>query len=205
MRWSITIQALCLLAALTLMNVTGGKNLCLAATAQDRVVQRLRQNAQASLESGDLAHAAGQLEQALTLEPQHKAARIALSHALIRLIEQLKLPYAWPFVDLGLLLVNEDEHDRGLGWLYRAVRNDPASPYAHYHYAKALFRQGASFEVKAELDAALKLDPGYGDAWYLLGRYYQKAGQENLAKETFAKFAEIKKNPLPSPFGVRRW
>jgi tetratricopeptide (TPR) repeat protein len=123
----------------------------------------------------------------------------------IRLVEQSKLPYAWPFTDLGRLLVNEGEYERGLGWLYRAVRNDPASPYAHYNYAKALFRQGATFEVKAELDAALKLDPGYGDAWYLLGRYYQKAGRAELAKETFAKFEEIKKNPVPSPYGVRRW
>lgn len=123
----------------------------------------------------------------------------------IRTIEQRKLAYAWPYADLGWLFINEGEYERGLGWLYRSVRNDPSSPYAHYHYAKALFQKEASFEVKAELDAALKLDPGYDDAWYLLARYYKKAGQEKLAQETFAKFEEIKKNPLPSPFGVRRW
>lgn len=125
--------------------------------------------------------------------------------AAIRLVEQLKVPYAWPFADLGRLLVNEGEYERGLGWLYRAVRNDPASPYAHFNYAKALFRQGTTFEVKAELEVALKLDPNYSEAWYLLGRYYKKAGQEQLAKETFAKFEESKKNPAPSPYGVRRW
>jgi Tfp pilus assembly protein PilF len=123
----------------------------------------------------------------------------------IRIIEQRKLAYAWPYADLGWLFINEGEYERGVGWLYRGVRNDPASPYAHYHYAKALFQKDASFEVKAELDAALKLDPGYADAWYLLARYYKKAGQEQLAQETFTKFEEIKKNPLPSPFGVRRW
>lgn len=125
--------------------------------------------------------------------------------AAIGVIDGRKIRYAWPYADLGRLLVGEDDYERGLGWLYRAVRNDPASPYAHYHYAKALFRKGASFEVKQEVLEAIKLDPGYGDAYYLLARYYQKTGEEQLAKETFAKFEEVKKNPPPSPFGVRRW
>jgi tetratricopeptide (TPR) repeat protein len=125
--------------------------------------------------------------------------------AAIRVIDRMKISYAWPYADLGRLLVNEDDYDRGVGWLYRAIRNDPESPYARYHYAKALFRNGATFEVKQELMAAIKLDPGYGDAYYLLARYYQKTGEKQLAKDTFAKFEEIKKNPAPSPFGVRRW
>lgn len=125
--------------------------------------------------------------------------------AAIRVIDQQKIRYAWPYADLGRLLVGEDDYERGIGWLYRAVRNDPASPYARYHYAKALFRKGASFEVKQEVLEAIKLDPGYGDAYYLLARYYQKTGEAQLAKETFAKFEEVKKNPPPSPFGVRRW
>ena len=125
--------------------------------------------------------------------------------AAIRVIDRMKLRYAWPYADLGRLLVNEEDYDRGIGWLYRAVRNDPESPYARYHYAKALFRNGATFEVKQELMEAIKLDPGYGDAYYLLARYYQKTGEAQRAKETFAKFEEIKKNPAPSPYGVRRW
>ena len=125
--------------------------------------------------------------------------------AAIRVIDRQKIQYAWPYADLGRLLVAEDDYERGIGWLYRAVRNDPASPYARYHYAKALFRKGATFEVKQEALEAIKLDPGYGDAYYLLARYYQKTGEAQLAKETFAKFEEVKKNPPPSPFGMRRW
>jgi len=125
--------------------------------------------------------------------------------AAVQIIDKLKIRYAWPYADLGRLLVNEDDYERGIGWLYRAIRNDPESPYARYHYAKALFRKDASFEVKQELMEAIKLDPGYGDAYYLLARYYQKTGEQQLAKDTFAKFEEIKKNPSPSPFGLRRW
>lgn len=125
--------------------------------------------------------------------------------AAIQIIERMKIKYAWPLADLGRLLVNDGDYDRGLGWLYRAIRNDPESPYARYHYARALFRQGATIEVKQELTEAIKLDPGYSDAYYLLARYYQKTGEKNLAEETFAKFEEVKKNPPPSPYGVRRW
>jgi tetratricopeptide (TPR) repeat protein len=125
--------------------------------------------------------------------------------AAIGVIDRLKIRYAWPYADLGRMLINENDYDRGVGWLYRAIRNDPESPYARYHYAKSLFRNGATFEVKQELMEAIKLDPGYGDAYYLLARYYQKTGQRQLAKDTFTKFEEIKKNPAPSPYGVRRW
>jgi tetratricopeptide (TPR) repeat protein len=125
--------------------------------------------------------------------------------AAINIIERTQARYAWPYADLGQLLCKEGEEERGLNWLYRAVRHDPTSPYAHYHYAKALFRKEATHEVKQELLAAIRLDPGYADAHYLLARYYQKTGAAQLAKEAFARFEEIKKNPAPSPYGVRRW
>ena len=131
------------------------------------------------------------------------AAKRELQEA-VRVIDRLKVRYAWPYADLGRLLVNEDDFDRGVGWLYRAIRNDPESPYARYQYAKALFRKEATSEVKQELTEAIRLDPGYSDAYYLLARYYQKTGAKELAKEFFAKFEEVKKNSPPSPFGVRR-
>ncbi|MCI0659682.1 MAG: tetratricopeptide repeat protein [Acidobacteria bacterium] len=125
--------------------------------------------------------------------------------AAIQIIELQKIRYPWPFTDLGKWLVNEGEYDRGVGWLYRATRNDPTSPHAWYHYAKALFQNGASFEVKEAILEAIRLDPGYSEAYYLLARYYQKTGEDRLSKETFAKFDDLKKNPIPSPYGLRRW
>lgn len=125
--------------------------------------------------------------------------------AAIQIIERQRLRYAWPFTDLGKRLLNEGEYERGLSWLYRAVRNDPAAPQAWYHYAKALFQKEPSTEVKQAVQEALRLDPGYSEAYYLLARYYQRVGEAQLAKETFAKFEELKRNPLPSPYGLRRW
>jgi tetratricopeptide (TPR) repeat protein len=164
--------------------------------------------------------AMGAFLEAIKIQPEHYRARYyaGLVHkgendgegakrefqAAIRVVERLKVRYAWPFTDLGEWLINEGEYERGVGWLYRATRNDPKSPHAWYHYAKALFQKEPSFEVKEALFVAIGLDPGYSEAYYLLARYYQKTGEEKLAKETFAKFDELKKHPIPSPFGLRR-
>jgi tetratricopeptide (TPR) repeat protein len=168
--------------------------------------------------------AMGAFQDAIKIQPEHYKARYyaGLVHkgendgegakrefqVAIRVIDRLKVRYAWPFTDLGEWLINEGEYERGVGWLYRATRNDPKSPHAWYHYAKALFQKEPSkepsFEVKEALLVAIGLDPGYSEAYYLLARYYQKAGEERLSKETFAKFDQLKKHPIPSPFGLRR-
>jgi protein O-GlcNAc transferase len=164
--------------------------------------------------------AMGAFQESIKLQPTHYKARYyaGLVHesendlesakrefqAAVGIIQGLKLRYAWPFTDLGELFVNEGDYERGLGWLYRATRNDPKSPHAWYHYAKALFQEKPDFEVKEALLVAISLDPGYSEAYYLLARYYQRTGEERLSKETFAKFEELKKKPTPSPFGLRR-
>ena len=85
------------------------------------------------------------------------------------------------------------------------MRNDPASPHARYEYAKALFTKGATSEVRKSLEEAIRLDPGYSEAYYLLAQYYVKTGEKQLATDTLKRFEQVKKNPVPSPYGIRRW
>jgi Tfp pilus assembly protein PilF len=54
------------------------------------------------------------------------------------------------------------------------------------------------------LKKAIELDPGYAEAYYILANYYRKTGNRELAQEVLKKFQELKKNPIASPFGVRR-
>lgn len=122
----------------------------------------------------------------------------------IEIIERKRVAYGWPFADLGDLLVLQGDFDSGLSWIYRGTRNDPTLPYTHYVYARTLLRKEASFEVEKALERAIQLDPGYVEAYYLLGRYYSRTGDQQRAKSAFAKFDELRKNPAPSPFGLRR-
>ncbi len=107
-------------------------------------------------------------------------------------------------MDLGELLVNRGEFDTGLSWIYRGKRNDPTLPYTHFAYGRAVLRRETTPEVEEALQQAIKLDPGYTEAYYVLGRYYSKKGDKERAATAFQKFEELRKNPVPSPFGLRR-
>jgi tetratricopeptide (TPR) repeat protein len=122
----------------------------------------------------------------------------------IEVVERTKVAYGWPFADLGDMLITQGDFEGGLAWIYRGTRNDPGQPYTHYVYARALMRQEPSFEVEQALERAIKLDPGYTEAYYVLGRYYTRIGDAERARTAFAKFGELRKNPVPSPFGLRR-
>jgi Flp pilus assembly protein TadD len=122
----------------------------------------------------------------------------------IEVIERKRVNYGWPFSALGEMFTMQGDSDRGLSWHYRATRNDPTLPYTHFSYASALLKKEASFEVEQELQRAVKLDPGYTEAYYLLGRYYTKIGDKERASKAFSRFEELRKNPVPSPFGLRR-
>jgi len=119
-------------------------------------------------------------------------------------VQTAGVSYGWPFTDLGELLVTEGQYDEGLGWMYRGVHNDPGLPYTHCKYAEALLKTEESAEIEQHLKKAIELDPGYTQAYYLLGRYYSKVGERDKAKEALAKFQELRKNPTVSPQGVRR-
>lgn len=133
------------------------------------------------------------------LEPAKASYRKA-----IEVIQAQKVSYGWPFADLGDLLITEGKYGDGLGWLYQAVRNDPDLPYALYKYASGLMKEAPTAEVEEQLLKAVQLDPGYTEAFYLLGRYYQAVGEREKSKEAFARFQELRENPEASPFGVKR-
>jgi len=86
----------------------------------------------------------------------------------------------------------------------RGKRNDPTLPYTHFAYGRAVLRRETTPEVEQALQHAIKLDPGYTDAYYVLARYYSKAGDKERAATAFQKFEELRKHPVPSPFGLRR-
>ncbi len=122
----------------------------------------------------------------------------------ISVVERSHVQFGWPYADLADLLSLQGNHDAGLSWAYRATRNDPKLPYTHYVYARIMLNKEASYEVEQSLQRAIKLDPGYAQAYYVLGRYYTKIADKEKARDAFAKFDELKNNPAPPMAGVRR-
>jgi Tfp pilus assembly protein PilF len=58
--------------------------------------------------------------------------------------------------------------------------------------------------VKQALLDAVRLDPGYEEAHYLLARYYRKSGENQTAEQTLAKFKNLKSHTIASPYGLPR-
>jgi tetratricopeptide (TPR) repeat protein len=159
-------------------------------------------------------------ETALRIDPRHyrshyflgwcqqargdlEAAKASYEKA-IEIIDFSGISYGWPYSDLGDVLIIQGRREAGIKWLRRAVRNDPELPYTHYKYASGLFKTETPGDIEKLLQAAVELDPGYTEAYYLMGRYYQKVGERAKAQASFATFKKLKANPVPSPSGVRR-
>jgi len=124
--------------------------------------------------------------------------------AAIRIIESLEIRYAWPFADLGRALNDAGDTEEAIELISRGIRNDPACPKTYYEFARALFQRRADSEVKRALLEAVRLDPGYTDAYYLLARYYRKTGENQAADQSLARFRDLKAHPVPSPYGLPR-
>jgi tetratricopeptide (TPR) repeat protein len=122
----------------------------------------------------------------------------------IRIIESKQIHYAWPFADLGRQLADAGDLDAAIDWLSQAIHNDPTCPKAYYEYARALFHKGPLPEIEKTLIEAVRLDPGYTDAYYLLARYYRKSDKNLAADRVLARFRDLKAHPMRSPYGVPR-
>lgn len=119
-------------------------------------------------------------------------------------MEAQQVRYGWPFADLGELLILLGRDEDGLGWMYRGIRHDPDLAYTHFKYASALFQRELGPEIERELLRAIELDPGYTQAYYVLGRYYSRIREKEKAERAIRKFQELKENPRPSPHGIPR-
>jgi tetratricopeptide (TPR) repeat protein len=124
--------------------------------------------------------------------------------AAIQLVENRHLRYAWPFADLGRQLADAGDLDAAIDWFSRGLRNDLACPRLYYEYARVLFQRGPVPEIERMLVEAVRLDPGYPDAYYLLARYYTKSNRKLAAEQVLARFKDLKAHPVPSPYGLPR-
>jgi tetratricopeptide (TPR) repeat protein len=99
--------------------------------------------------------------------------------------------YSLPYLNLGMLLISNNDLHGGLPLLERAVAMSPANPKAHEELARAYQQKGDYAASESELHAALAEAPDVPSLHFLLGRVYEKEGMSKKAEEEFQRTAAL--------------
>jgi tetratricopeptide (TPR) repeat protein len=113
-------------------------------------------------------------------EKAEKALRTAAQWAKER---GLKDP--WPYLDLGIFLLDQSRTADAQPFLEKAVELDPKSAWAHEKLGMALVANGNSSRGIRELQIAVGLAPKDPKAHFELGHAYRTAGQSDKARAEF--------------------
>jgi tetratricopeptide (TPR) repeat protein len=100
---------------------------------------------------------------------------------------------------LGYAYLRADRLDAAAKCFRRAAAHDDHDPRLHFFVATLLFRQmetgnadaDAVPEMKKELETAVRLDPGYADAYHLLGMAHARSGDMKQAIAAARKATEL--------------
>jgi tetratricopeptide (TPR) repeat protein len=91
----------------------------------------------------------------------------------------------WPFLDLGILLLDQSREAEAQPFLERGVELNPKSAWAHEKLGMALVANGDSARGVRELQLAVELAPNDPKAHFELGRAYRAARQLDKARAEF--------------------
>lgn len=168
--------------------------------------ERARQHFQALVEGYDLYLAHENLASIAMDDGDLPRAIAGFHKALARLPKQV-----WGKPEDTALFVRYTQADywnslailyAAVGWADRAyqaaqtaVDLDPDMSEARYNYAALLLQRGQPAAARAELDFAVRLDPGFADAYRLLAAAQQRAGDCDSAVETLGRIAAVRHWP----------
>jgi tetratricopeptide (TPR) repeat protein len=91
----------------------------------------------------------------------------------------------WPYLDLGIVLLDEARSADAQPFLEKAVELDPQSAWAHEKLGMAMVANGDSAHGVRELELAVGLAPKDPKTHFELGRAYRAAGQQDKARTEF--------------------
>jgi CheY-like chemotaxis protein/cytochrome c-type biogenesis protein CcmH/NrfG len=94
------------------------------------------------------------------------------------------------------LLLRTNRHEMA-GKLYHAIIEAKAVPWAKLGVARAQADAGQIMTARRTLDTLVSAEPGYADAWDVMGRVQIEQGQFDEALETFRKAAAITPGSIP--------
>jgi tetratricopeptide (TPR) repeat protein len=94
----------------------------------------------------------------------------------------LQVKVAEPYIDLGDLLLDQNQTEDSILALTQAQTIAPEEPRVPELLGKALWRQNKFADARIQLEKAVKLTPGSAADHYLLGQVYRKLGMSDKAK-----------------------
>lgn len=100
-------------------------------------------------------------------------------------------PDPQPYLDLGILLLDQSQPRQAQPWLEKAAALAPYNPRAHEELGKAYEQIQNLPAASRELDAAIALAPNIPSLHFELGRIDQRLGLVAKAKEEFARCAAL--------------
>jgi Flp pilus assembly protein TadD len=113
----------------------------------------------------------------------------------IRCQSQLLEEDPGPYLDLGILLIDQDRPQDAIPYLKRASEISPHDPKAHEHLGKAYERLNRLPEAQVELEKAIAAKPHDGPLHYVLGQIYRRQGMKDKAQAEFDTVITLKSMP----------
>jgi tetratricopeptide (TPR) repeat protein len=92
---------------------------------------------------------------------------------------------AQPYLNMGILLADQDQASQALPWLQQAVALVPRNPKAHEELARAYDLLKMPDKAQHELEQAIALAPDVASLHYKLGQVYRRQGRQQLAQQQF--------------------
>jgi tetratricopeptide (TPR) repeat protein len=97
--------------------------------------------------------------------------------------------------DLADFFLRREQYEKAFQLAAEAAHRNPLSARNAFLTGKALTRLGKEEISLRWLEQAVKLDPNYSEAWYLLAQTCRKTGKSDRAAEALARFRELSKEP----------
>jgi len=148
----------------------------------------------------NFADSISNFEHALTLRPKYIEAEnnIGLAWRELNDSEKAKMAFqtaiewqgsapvdAQPFLNLGTLLAEQNEFDRAIPPLEKAVGLAPENPTVHETLGKAYMGLQNLPKAQSELERAIALSPDTSSLHFKLGQIYRKQGLRQRAEHEF--------------------
>jgi len=104
-----------------------------------------------------------------------------------------------PYLDLGILLIDQNRPQEAIPYLQQASQISPHDPKPHEQLGKAYTALQRLPEAQVELERAVETSPSDGALHYVLGQIYRRQGMKDKAQAEFEKSASLKSMQSSAP------